>query len=720
MGAGRKTQTLILNERPPSSSTTVNASVSARHLRKNDLGGVIFGCKNNTMMECLSKQLFGLPAPHFAYVRNINPGLPLFLFNYSDRKLHGIFESASTGQMNIDPYGWTEDGSERTPYPAQVRICIRTQCQPLLEKQFRPKISDNFFTASHFWFELDHSQVESLIKLFTPAPFSGNAVSSPITSKRNSLLNVLPAGKWQPIGGMNSTCFPSERMNSDTSGSKKDLRPLAGLAQANRYETLPWDDAGNNECGSSSKTSSSTHEDGEFKPISEWDLHDPEQVNMDFVSSSANPSLNGESQTFDEAGEKDVDIVLSKLKQLMADRERLNEDCSDDIAGPSVIRGIHQDDERFPGLPSDSEEYEKILSISSDPYPDIAQLRKGMDELKNIALQQLQRTRALETKLVESDMEIQQLKERVKELESLALVNESLNVSINMLNLDHEGPIYLLGGYDGISWLSALDSYSPSKDIMTSLRPMSSARSYASAATLNGNLYIFGGGDGRSWYDTVESYCPSKNMWTLCPPLVRRKGCLAGATLHSKIFAIGGGDGVESFSDVEMLDPALGRWIYNPSMLQKRFATAAAELNGVLYAVGGYDGNDYLKSAERFDPREASWARLPSMETRRGCHSLAIINEKLYAVGGYDGAKMVSSTEVFEPRTSSWMMGDPLNHPRGYAATAVLEDSIYLIGGMKDGASCVDTVECYKAGSCWRAANSRAIGKRCFLSVIVL
>ena len=64
--------------------------------------------------------LTGLPAQHFSYVKNIDPGLPLFLFNYSDRKLHGIFEAASNGQMNINPYGWTTDGSERTSYPAQV------------------------------------------------------------------------------------------------------------------------------------------------------------------------------------------------------------------------------------------------------------------------------------------------------------------------------------------------------------------------------------------------------------------------------------------------------------------------------------------------------------------------------------------------------------------------------------------------------------------------
>lgn len=62
----------------------------------------------------------GLPGQHFSFVKNIDPGLPLFLFNYSDRKLYGIYEAACPGKMNINPYGWTTDGSEKTMFPAQV------------------------------------------------------------------------------------------------------------------------------------------------------------------------------------------------------------------------------------------------------------------------------------------------------------------------------------------------------------------------------------------------------------------------------------------------------------------------------------------------------------------------------------------------------------------------------------------------------------------------
>ncbi|KAF5759554.1 putative development/cell death domain-containing protein [Helianthus annuus] len=95
------------------------SSRTTRGLWKDQFGGVIFGCKKTTINECLYKNLFGLPSSHFAYVKKIKPGLPVFLFNYTDRTLLGIFEAVSSGQMNIDPCAWTSEGY-KTPFPAQV------------------------------------------------------------------------------------------------------------------------------------------------------------------------------------------------------------------------------------------------------------------------------------------------------------------------------------------------------------------------------------------------------------------------------------------------------------------------------------------------------------------------------------------------------------------------------------------------------------------------
>ena len=85
---------------------------------------------------------------------------------------------------------------------------------------------------------------------------------------------------------------------------------------------------------------------------------------------------------------------------------------------------------------------------------------------------------------------------------SVACVDETTMESSNDLEPDLDELIFLVGGYDGGSWLSALDSYSPTHDVIKTLNPMNSIRSYASVSRLNDEFYVFGGGNGCLWYDT--------------------------------------------------------------------------------------------------------------------------------------------------------------------------------------------------------------------------
>lgn len=84
----------------------------------------------------------------------------------------------------------------------------------------------------------------------------------------------------------------------------------------------------------------------------------------------------------------------------------------------------------------------------------------------------------------------------------LGHMDENAAESLHDLHLDQTESIYLVGGYDGESWLSTLDSYFPFEDVIKSFKPMKSVRSYASVAWLNSELYVFGGGDGSMWYNT--------------------------------------------------------------------------------------------------------------------------------------------------------------------------------------------------------------------------
>ncbi|KAG5092384.1 hypothetical protein JHK82_051162 [Glycine max] len=628
VGARKKTQTSQFSV----TQTFSPNSSCGRNLRKNQLGGIIFGCKNATMKECLSKQLFGLPAHHFCYVKNIDPGLPLFLFNYTDRKLHGIFEAASSGRMFIDPYGWTTDGSERTQYPAQVQICVRLKCHPLPEDKFKEVIADNYYTHNRFYFELDHAQTSKLISLL-----SAGAIASDNSAPQNTQ-------KWITVS-----------------------RPLASNETLREGETSKMLEL---------ETEHSTHS----STRSYW-------IENDF-------SFDGYIRPLDtnevekEVNEDEQNSIFMKLKELTLDSESQDLSLANNA---NDTPGMNNTEEGYMEALDGLDEKEQTSNPPFDYQYNIAQLVQEVKELTNFQKIQTERNCYLEQKLIEAEMEIQHLKDRCTLLESacnipnhLAHVEKVAVKSTAELHLDPKDSLFLIGGFDGNSWLATMDLYCTSQNVIKSLKPMSSVRSYASVVWLNGEIYVFGGGNGYVWYDTVESYNPVHDNWTLCPSLNQKKGSLSGAALNDKIFAVGGGNGVDCFSDVEMLDLDIGRWIPTRSMLEKRFALSAVELNGAIYAIGGFDGNDYLR----------------------------------YALGGFDGDKMVPSIEVFDPRLGAWTMGEPMNHCRGYSAAVVVKESIYMIGGVKVGENIVDTVENYKEGQGWQETCTTAAVKRCFLSAI--
>ena len=70
------------------------------------VGGVIFHCNNETIEENMERMVFGLVARKAELVERITPGMPVFLFNYSIKELHGGFVAESAGAMNICPDAW--------------------------------------------------------------------------------------------------------------------------------------------------------------------------------------------------------------------------------------------------------------------------------------------------------------------------------------------------------------------------------------------------------------------------------------------------------------------------------------------------------------------------------------------------------------------------------------------------------------------------------------
>ncbi|KAL2621380.1 hypothetical protein R1flu_001585 [Riccia fluitans] len=137
-----------------------------------DIGSVIFGCSDITFEECLERNLFGLPGPHFSYVRAIRRGMLVFLFNYSNRKLYGVFVAVTAGEQNIDPYAWTDGALSKTRFPAQVRVTLKADFELLIsleENDFKPIIEENYYASRRFCFDLNRPQTYYLIKKFETA-----------------------------------------------------------------------------------------------------------------------------------------------------------------------------------------------------------------------------------------------------------------------------------------------------------------------------------------------------------------------------------------------------------------------------------------------------------------------------------------------------------------------------------------------------------------------
>nr|XP_009800847.1 PREDICTED: uncharacterized protein LOC104246679 [Nicotiana sylvestris] len=827
MGAPRRMHMFVPYSAPSSPYLAKNAR-GFRNLMIDQLGGVVFGCTSSTMKECLENQLFGLPIEHFSYVKNVHPGLPLFLFNYNDRKIHGIFEAVSSGQMHINPYSWTSDGYEKTRYPAQVQIRVRLQCQPLPENQFKPIILDNYYSQNHFWFELDHVQSNKLISklaslaiapsktLYNSANWgniiqdlpenvmiadNGSFEPQVLENKSSSSVDVnrkfgagdispcskgsvlqlespldfhaaldekdfiykklrelvlerecsgaptnghvlyhvfflalsafvdaclvqirvrlqcqpLPENQFKPIildnyYSQNHFWFELDHVQSNKLISK--LASLAIAPSKTLYNSANW---GN--IIQDLPENVMIADNGSFEPqVLENKSSSSVDVNRKFGAGDISPCSKGsvlqlESPLDFHAALDEKDFIYKKLRELVLEREC--NPVNDVSIGKAAFRKA-----RLPG-----EEKNEESSCDSAVYPSfVVQLLQGMEELIAFNEEQHKKMGGLEQKLADIQEEIKLLKNKCLMLESSnplrTHAGENVVDSDDVAHLNDES-IILAGGYDGVSWLSAFDSYSPLNDVFKSLKPMNSVRSFFALANLSREIYVFGGRCGSLWSNGVESYNPADNKWTVHPCLNEKKGSLSGAALKDKIFAVGGGNGIESFSQVEMYDPQVGRWISTRSMWQKRFALAAAELNGALYAVGGFDGNNYLATAERFDPREHSWTKIESMSTKRGSHALVALRGKLYALGGHDGYQMVPSIEIYDPRRGTWMIGEPMNCSRGYSAAAVLKESIYVIGGVKSDNEIIDTIECYKEDQGWQTTTSRAVGKRCFSSAVV-
>ncbi|CAN0927781.1 DCD domain-containing protein NRP-B [Linum grandiflorum] len=171
-------------------------------LSKSELGGVIFCCNDDQITECLEKKLLGLQLLWPVDLEKIDHGMPLFLFNNSDKKFHGIFERA-------------DEGKEK--HLIQIRPKSEQQYQPLPLARLQRKIDPNldFFDGAFVYYELDHIETKDLLALFQGIPRDLDLQSLSISAQTTVNDNDTCEARFQQAGSYHLSLKEAEAEAKD-------------------------------------------------------------------------------------------------------------------------------------------------------------------------------------------------------------------------------------------------------------------------------------------------------------------------------------------------------------------------------------------------------------------------------------------------------------------------------------------------------------------------
>jgi kelch-like protein 17 (actinfilin) len=151
------------------------------------------------------------------------------------------------------------------------------------------------------------------------------------------------------------------------------------------------------------------------------------------------------------------------------------------------------------------------------------------------------------------------------------------------------------------------------------------------------------------------------------------------AVLDGKIYVVGGRDSTTQLATVEVSNPATKAWSQAPPMITARETAGVAALGGKLYVAGGskfdFDEGGALSSVEVFDPQTNAWTALAPMSTPRSLFAMAAVQGKIYAAGGYGTggySNDVATVEAFDPHQNRLEAAAPMATARKSMAWAAI------------------------------------------------
>src|SRR3989344_4267610 len=119
--------------------------------------GFIFRCNEKTFHECLDRKLFGELEEYLPFIKQLDVGSSVFLYNTTNWNLYGPFEATSPGNKHIEPQAW---GGK---FPAQIKVKPAGEINSIHIDKAKGIVSFKGIYPDPL---LSEDKVESLTKLF--------------------------------------------------------------------------------------------------------------------------------------------------------------------------------------------------------------------------------------------------------------------------------------------------------------------------------------------------------------------------------------------------------------------------------------------------------------------------------------------------------------------------------------------------------------------------
>ncbi|MCE5173744.1 hypothetical protein LQV63_31485 [Paenibacillus profundus] len=137
--------------------------------------------------------------------------------------------------------------------------------------------------------------------------------------------------------------------------------------------------------------------------------------------------------------------------------------------------------------------------------------------------------------------------------------------------------VYVIGGYANVNSkltrLDVVEIYDTETDTWESGKPLSTARSWASATTVKNKIYVSGGTDNNGVpLVSVETYDSSTESWTVLTDMTTPLLSMGLAVINDKIYLMGGSEYNNIVNNVRIYDTSTDSWSVESSMPTSRAA----------------------------------------------------------------------------------------------------------------------------------------------------